>query len=103
MGHARNIRVITGLGMGLDEKAIEAVERWKFKPGMKGGVGVNVGVQGRKPNIRSLAASAGPGGYLPPSGSPFSIISSWVELAHTVLKLQIFELPQKSELLQMAA
>ena len=28
--------------MGLDEKAIEAVEKWKFKPGMKGGKPVNV-------------------------------------------------------------
>jgi TonB family protein len=41
-GHARNIRVVKSLGMGLDEKAIEAVEKWKFKPGMKGGQAVNV-------------------------------------------------------------
>jgi protein TonB len=41
-GHARNIHVVKSLGMGLDEKAIEAVEKWKFKPGMKGGQAVNV-------------------------------------------------------------
>ncbi|HEX4279040.1 MAG TPA: energy transducer TonB [Bryobacteraceae bacterium] len=41
-GHARDIHVIKSLGMGLDEKAIEAVEKWKFKPGMKGGQAVNV-------------------------------------------------------------
>jgi periplasmic protein TonB len=41
-GHARDIHVIKSLGMGLDEKAIEAVEKWKFKPGMKGGQSVNV-------------------------------------------------------------
>ena len=36
-GHAQDIHVVKSLGMGLDEKAIEAVEKWKFKPGMKGG------------------------------------------------------------------
>ncbi len=36
-GHARDIHVVKSLGMGLDEKAVEAVEKWKFKPGMKGG------------------------------------------------------------------
>lgn len=41
-GHARDIHVVKSLGMGLDEKAIEAVEKWKFKPGMKSGQAVNV-------------------------------------------------------------
>jgi periplasmic protein TonB len=41
-GRARDIHVVKSLGMGLDEKAVEAVEKWKFKPGMKGGVAVNV-------------------------------------------------------------
>jgi len=41
-GHARDIHVVKSLGMGLDEKAMEAVEKWKFKPGMKGGQAVNV-------------------------------------------------------------
>jgi periplasmic protein TonB len=41
-GRARDIHVAKSLGMGLDEKAIEAVEKWKFKPGMKGGQAVNV-------------------------------------------------------------
>jgi TonB family protein len=36
-GRARDIRVIRPLGMGLDEKAIEAVSRWRFKPGYKDG------------------------------------------------------------------
>jgi TonB family protein len=31
-GHTYNIRVAQSLGMGLDEKAIEAVSRWRFKP-----------------------------------------------------------------------
>jgi protein TonB len=41
-GKAREIHVVKSLGMGLDEKAIEAVEKWKFKPGMKGGQPVAV-------------------------------------------------------------
>jgi periplasmic protein TonB len=41
-GHARDIHVVKSLGMGLDEKAIEAVGKWKFKPGMKSGQPVSV-------------------------------------------------------------
>ena len=41
-GRAREIHVVKSLGMGLDEKAVEAVEKWKFRPGMKGGQAVNV-------------------------------------------------------------
>jgi protein TonB len=37
-GQAHNIRVIEGLGYGLDEKATEALSRWLFKPGTKDGV-----------------------------------------------------------------
>jgi protein TonB len=44
-GRARDIRVIKSLGMGLDEKAVEAVQKWKFKPGLKGGQPVNVRAQ----------------------------------------------------------
>jgi TonB family protein len=35
-GKATNMKVLHSLGFGLDEKAMEAVTRWKFKPGMKG-------------------------------------------------------------------
>ncbi len=41
-GKAQNIKVVRSLGLGLDEKAMEAVAKWKFKPGMKGGVPVAV-------------------------------------------------------------
>ena len=41
-GHAKDIHVVKSLGMGLDEKAMEAVAKWKFKPGTKGGQAVNV-------------------------------------------------------------
>src|SRR5262249_32619151 len=41
-GRAQNIRVTRSLGLGLDEKAIEAVRKWKFKPGYKDGRPVTV-------------------------------------------------------------
>jgi periplasmic protein TonB len=41
-GHPRDIRVVRGLGFGLDAKAIEAVKQWKFQPAMKDGQPVNV-------------------------------------------------------------
>ncbi|HTS36168.1 MAG TPA: energy transducer TonB [Candidatus Solibacter sp.] len=46
-GKTYNIRVRQSLGMGLDEKAIEAVKRWRFKPAMLDGeaVATEIGVQ----------------------------------------------------------
>ena len=41
-GRASDIRVVSSLGMGLDEKAIEAVKNWKFEPAMKDGHPVRV-------------------------------------------------------------
>jgi periplasmic protein TonB len=36
-GRATNIRVVRGLGLGLDERAITAVEKWRFSPALAGG------------------------------------------------------------------
>ena len=46
-GHPTNIRVLTALGMGLDEKAIESIKNWKFEPGKKNGhdVAVEIAVE----------------------------------------------------------
>jgi TonB family protein len=41
-GRPHNIRVVQSLGLGLDEKAMEAVAKWKFKPGLKDGRPVTV-------------------------------------------------------------
>jgi len=44
-GHTSHVRVLDSLGMGLDEKAIAAVKRWKFKPAMQDGKPVPVEIQ----------------------------------------------------------
>ena len=44
-GRGHNFEVLRSVGHGLDEKAIEAVRRWKFEPGKKDGNPVRVQVQ----------------------------------------------------------
>ena len=41
-GLPRDIKVVRGIGKGLDEKAIEAVSKWKFEPAKKDGKPVAV-------------------------------------------------------------
>ncbi len=41
-GFAHNLRILRGLGLGLDQKAIEAIQQWRFKPGTKEGQPVSV-------------------------------------------------------------
>lgn len=36
-GTPKNLQIVHSLGLGLDEKAIEAVSRWKFKPASRNG------------------------------------------------------------------
>jgi periplasmic protein TonB len=43
-GRTHDIRVYRSLGMGLDEKAIEAIRTWKFEPARKDGIAVAVQV-----------------------------------------------------------
>jgi TonB family protein len=46
-GRPQNVKVARSLGMGLDQKAIEAVRQWKFEPAMKDGrpVAVQINVE----------------------------------------------------------
>jgi protein TonB len=51
-GNPQNVHIVRALGMGLDEKAMEAVRKYKFKPAMRDGktpvaVAVNVEVNFR--------------------------------------------------------
>ncbi len=41
-GRPRDIKVIRGLGLGLDEKALDAVRQWRFQPALKDGKPVDV-------------------------------------------------------------
>ncbi len=41
-GRPQNVRVLRGVGMGLDQKAMDAVRQYKFKPAMEGGKPVAV-------------------------------------------------------------
>jgi len=41
-GHPRDLKVIRGLGFGLDAKALEAVKQWRFNPALKDGRPVDV-------------------------------------------------------------
>jgi TonB family protein len=41
-GIPHHFKILRSLGLGLDEKAIEAVEKWKFRPGYKDGRAVTV-------------------------------------------------------------
>lgn len=45
LGRTAAVKVLTPLGMGLDEKAMEAVRKWRFKPGTKNGKPIPVEAQ----------------------------------------------------------
>ncbi len=44
-GNTRDIHVVRPLGLGLDQKAIEAVSKWRFRPAMRNGRPVAVQAQ----------------------------------------------------------
>jgi TonB family protein len=70
-GLPANIRIQQGIGMGLDQRAVEAVKLWRFDPAKKDGepvpVMINVEI-----NFRMDNAGGGPPlhGYYPRAGTP---------------------------------
>jgi len=44
-GRTKTIKVLRSLGLGLDEKAIEAVNQWVFKPATRNGIAVEADTQ----------------------------------------------------------
>jgi TonB family protein len=41
-GLAQNIRIVKGLGLGLDENAVATVQQWRFQPATKDGAPITV-------------------------------------------------------------
>jgi periplasmic protein TonB len=41
-GSIEILKVVRGLGLGLDENAVQALKQWKFRPGMRNGIPVDV-------------------------------------------------------------
>jgi TonB family protein len=90
-GNPTNIRVLQGPGLGLDERAIEAVRTWKFKPGFKDGnpvtVAANISVSFRlldspvAPGVEAgVAGGVGGGVYRVGGGvtAPIAVQSTWI-------------------------
>ena len=44
-GQTQNVRVVQGLGNGLDDKAVEAVQQYRFKPATLNGEPVPVNLR----------------------------------------------------------
>jgi TonB family protein len=70
-GNVINPVVIRGLGLGLDEKAIEAVQKWKFSPGYKDGKPVSYTAQ-VEINFRFAQSPQSPAPNSPPIAGDLS-------------------------------
>jgi TonB family protein len=44
-GRPRDIELLSPIGYGLDEKGLEAVRKWTFRPGMKGSIPVSISAE----------------------------------------------------------
>jgi TonB family protein len=72
-GRPQNVHVLRGVGMGLDEKAMEAVKQYSFKPAMQGGkpvaVQLNVEVNFQIKTKEEASAAASTGSAIGPAAS----------------------------------
>lgn len=64
-GNTRDVRVVRSLGLGLDEKSIEAVRTWRFEPATKNGQAVAVQI-----NVETSFRLYSPGVSLALDGEP---------------------------------
>jgi TonB family protein len=78
-GTVRDVRTAASLGLGLDEKAIDAVRKWHFKPGLKDGMPVPVRVN-IEINFRLLeergAWALSRAAFNPPEGATRPVLTS---------------------------
>lgn len=71
-GLPQNVHVLRGVGMGLDENAVKAVQQYRFKPAMEGGkpvavalnVEVNFQIFDKKEGTDAAAAGSAPSGSI---------------------------------------
>jgi TonB family protein len=81
-GFVRESKIVRSLGMGLDEKAIEAVRQWRFTPGQKNGrdVAVRASIE---VNFRLLDEPAGQMRPAAPGGTAAPKVVRKVEPGYT--------------------
>jgi TonB family protein len=104
-GVATDLRVVRSLGRGLDEKAIEAVQKWRFRPGAKSGqsvpVFVTVEVNFRLPTSRPTGNVSTSADSLDANFRPSDV--TWLEIKpgkYEVTTTTAWDIPLKpSELL----
>jgi TonB family protein len=91
-GRPQNVKVIHSPGLGLDEKAIEAVKQWTFRPGYK----ATRGGSGHHPSQLPIARQASeirvvtlPGRSTGPGATALSVTSSAVA-SHKTAQLEQF-------------
>jgi len=68
-GNVQDARVVKPLGHGLDEKAVETIRTWRFKPGMHNGVPVG-GSMTIQVHFQFSASPSQPAAQPPPSATP---------------------------------
>ena len=84
-GQARDIQVVRGLGMGLDEQAIEAVKQWRFEPATLDGKPVAVRINfDIKFRLDSVMPPAPEGDYFNPAiGIMVHVPEGWRVVSET--------------------